>query len=141
MVLCRLSLLHLDFIPAPSEPAIAFQSFPVVTETFDLWHRRFGHLGQDATRDMLTKDYATGITFKPSLHVTTKCIPCLIGKSPQAPFPHNARRASTICNLIHVDTCGPFPTLTPRKEAYFTIFLDDASNYGAVALLATRDHV
>jgi hypothetical protein len=26
------------------------------------------------------------------------------------------------------------------KEAYFTAFLDDASNYGAIALLITKDH-
>jgi hypothetical protein len=36
-----------------------------------------------------------------------------------------------------VDTCGP-PTLTPKKEAYFIIFLDDASNYGFTSLLTTK---
>ena len=39
---------------------------------------------------------------------------------------------------MHIDTCGPFPTLTPRKEAFFTIFLDDASNYGVTTLLANK---
>jgi hypothetical protein len=68
-----------------------------------------------------------------------RCIPCLIGKTPQAPFAHNAKRASRVCELIHIDTCGPFPTLTPRKEAYFTAFLDDASNFGSIALLTSKD--
>ena len=43
-----------------------------------------------------------------------------------------------IGELIHIDTCGPFPTLTPKKEAYFIIFLDDASNYGATTLLSRK---
>ena len=66
---------------------------------------------------------------------------CLISKSPQAPYSHNAKRASKIGDLVHIDTCGPFPTLTPKKEAYFTIFLDDASNYGVTMLLSTKSGV
>ena len=80
--------------------------------------------------------YATGIVYKPTAQTSSKCIPCLIGKAPQAPFTHNAKRATKVCELIHIDTCGPFPTLTPWKEAYFIAFLDDASNFGSIALAA-----
>jgi hypothetical protein len=120
-----LSMLLLDFIipPATEPPSSALASFPIPSNSFELWHRRFGHLGQDATRDVLTKDYATGIKYIPSPNVALRCIPCLIGKSPQIPFPHHAKCATVICELIHVDTCGPFPTLTPCKEGYFTIYL------------------
>ena len=139
-VVRRLSLLHLNYIPANiPPPTVALTSFQVVPITFDLWHRRFGHLGKDATWDMLTKNFATGITYKPTIQTASRCIPCLIGKTPQAPFTHNANRASKVCELIHIDTCGPFPALTPRKEAYFTAFLDDASNFGSIALLTTKD--
>ena len=143
----RLSLLDLDFIIAPSvDPIpipevipIACPVFPVPPITVDLWHRRLGHLGQDATRDMLSQDFATGITVPTSsLNVPTKCIPCLIGKSAQAPYQHNGNRASQICELIHINTCSPFPTLTPRKEQYFTIFLDDAANFGHTELLVAK---
>ena len=88
---------------------------------------------------MLTRDYATGIIYKPAIQTLSRCIPCLIGKTPQALFAHNARRASKVCKLIHIDTCCPFPTLTPWKEAYFTTFLDDASNFGSITLLISRD--
>ena len=140
----RLSFLNLDFITAPIDSPnpvseLACPVFPVTPVTTDLWHRRFGHLGQDATRDMLSDDFATGITLPvSSMNVPTKCIPCLIGKSPQAPYQNNARRASDVCELIYIDTCGPFPTPTPRKEHYFTIFLDDASNFGCTELLSTK---
>ena len=68
------------------------------------------------------------------------CIPCLIGKSPQAPYLNNAKHATAIGDLIHIDICCPFPTLTPRKEAYFIIFLDNASNYGVTALLSHKNN-
>jgi hypothetical protein len=35
--------------------------------------------------------------------------------------------------------CGPFPTITPWKEAYFTAFLDNALNFSSIALLVTKD--
>jgi hypothetical protein len=142
VVLRRLSFLNLDFLPRPADLLdIVLASFPTAPNTPELWHRRFGHLGQEATRNTLSGDYATGIDCPIVGHTSSKCIPCLIGKSPQAPYQHNAKRASAVCELIHIDTCGPFPTLTPRKEAYYTIFLDDASNYGSTVLLTTKNGV
>ena len=145
----RLSLLNLEFIPTPTPistlppkprvPVIACPVFPVTPITTDLWHRRFGHLGQDGTAKMLSQDFATGITLLTPLRNTpSKRIPCLIGKLAQTPYQNNANRATEVCELIHIDTCRPFPTLTPRKEGYFTIFLDDASNLGHTALLTNK---
>ena len=134
----RLSLLNLDFIPPPITP-VAFHLFPTAPNSNEIWHRRFGHLGHEASRNVLNGTYVTGIT-KPltSYPLASKCIPCLIGKSPQTPYSHNAKRASSIGDLIHIDTCGPFPTLTPKKQAYFTIFLDNASNYSVMTLLSNK---
>jgi hypothetical protein len=137
----RLSFLSCDFIlPNPvTTPStdLALPVFPRVELTPDLWHRRFGHLGRDATRAVLTKNYVTGVEFKGAfLH--SHCIPCLIGKQPQSSFTHNGHRANGICDLLHMDTCGPFPTLTPQKTAYFWTILDDASNFGHTSLLATK---
>lgn len=118
---------------------IAFMSFPVISNSFELWHCHFGHLGKEATQNMLTKNYATRITYKPTIQTSSRCIPCLIGKVPQTPFAHHAKRALKVCDLIHIDTCGLFPTLTPQKEAYFMAFLDDASNFGSIALLISKN--
>ena len=56
------------------------------------------------------------------------------------PYLNNAKCATAIGDLIHIDICCPFPTLTPRKEAYFIIFLDNASNYGVTALLSHKNN-
>src|ERR1700678_4055587 len=137
----RLSLLNLEFIPPPVLP-LALPLFTAPQLSPDMWHRRFGHLGHAAFKNAINGSYATGITKPITPYPTSpRCIPCLIGKSPQAPYMNNAKRAASICDLVHIDTCGPFPTLTPRKEAYFTIFLDDKSNYGVTALLTNKNGV
>ncbi|RDB14617.1 Retrovirus-related Pol polyprotein from transposon TNT 1-94 [Hypsizygus marmoreus] len=156
----RLSFLNCDFVEPPLDlpplpinagpvaiamPATTLPlnrspstSFPHVTLTPELWHRRFGHVGIDATRAVLTKQYATGIQYDgPFTH--THCIPCLIGKHPQRPYDHFGRRADYVCELLHMDTCGPFPVLTPHGESLFYSILDDAANYGNTDLLARKN--
>ncbi|RDB27573.1 Retrovirus-related Pol polyprotein from transposon TNT 1-94 [Hypsizygus marmoreus] len=153
----RLSFLYCDFILPPTDPppssvnagpiatpAVTLPldrspptSFAHVPLSPELWHRRFGHIGIDATRAVLTKPYATGIQYNGSF-THAHCIPCLIGKHPQRPYDHFARRADHICDLIHMDTCGPFPVMTPHKESFFYGLLDDTSNYGNTDLLVHK---
>ena len=141
----RLSFLHCDFVTPSSQPFSVYPTavdddtalvatFPAVQLTPDLWHRCFGHLGRAATHAALTKDYATGITFDGNFE-KLHCIPCLIGKQPQRPFPHHGHCATMVGELLHVDVCGPFPTLTPQKHNSFASILDDYSNFGHVGLL------
>jgi len=132
-VIRRLSLLHCDFVLPGDDllkpsafPAI---SFPNILPSPSLWHRRFGHLGKDATRAALTQDYVRGAVFKGSF-VHENCIACIIGKSPQHSYAHNGRRASQIGELLHMDLCGPYPTQGPHGENHFYVILDDCSNVG-----------
>jgi hypothetical protein len=78
-VICCMSLLNLDYITVitTSQP-IVFASFLIIPNSFKLWHRQFGHLGQEATRSMLTKKYATRIIYMSNTQALTQCIPCLM---------------------------------------------------------------
>ena len=150
VVLHRLSFLNCNFILPPASPPVSLPDpisplvdlsdtalsavFPQVLLTPELWHRRFGHLGLAATRAALTNDYASGVDFIGSFS-SDHCIPCLIGKRPQQPFTHNGHRALSPAGLLHIDTCGPFPTLTPQKHGSFLTILDDYSNFGYLGLL------
>jgi hypothetical protein len=142
----RLSFLKLDFIPpvvptafpahttvsrpilAPSSPSLE-SSFPRIKLDSMLWHRRFGHIGMDATRAALTKDYVTGVRLDGSF-LRDHCISCIVGKGPQKPYPYHGNRATEIGELLHMDLCGPFPVQGPRGEKYFFNILDDKSNWG-----------
>ena len=146
----RLSFLNLAFIPCPitASASVAASSFPTkdvtpsasaedppalsfprVRRDSMLWHRRFGHIGMDATRAALTKNYVTGIELEGSF-TRDHCIACIIGKSPQQSYSHNGHRASKIGELLHMDLCGPYPVQGPKGERYFYNILDDKSNFG-----------
>ncbi|RDB19170.1 hypothetical protein Hypma_014224 [Hypsizygus marmoreus] len=111
-------------------------SFPHVPLSPELWHRRFGHIGIDATRAVLTKQYATGIQYiGPFTH--THCIPCLIGKHPQRPYDHFAQHASKICELLHMDTCGPFPS--DAASSYYGVEAEWEHQSGNTVMVVRSD--
>jgi hypothetical protein len=126
-VVNRLSFLKLDFLPPPDPldgvTALHAPSFPRVKIDSMLWHRRFGHIGMDATRAALTKSYVKGVAFEgPFLH--DHCVPCIVGKSPRQSYSHHGHRASKIGELLHMDLCGPYPVQAPRGEKHFYNILD-----------------
>lgn len=66
----RLSFFRLDFLhpkiadlPAAFPALVPPSSFSRVKVDSMLWHWRFGHLGMDATRAALLKDYVKGVSF------------------------------------------------------------------------------
>ena len=139
-VINRLSFLKLSFVspvlsltsaafPAVAAVSVPAYTFPRLKQDSILWHRRFGHIGMDATRAALTKDYVTGVRLDGAF-VPDHCIPCLVGKSPQRSYSFTGHRASKIGELLHMDLCGPFPVQAPRGEKYFFNILDDKSNWG-----------
>ena len=139
-VVNRLSFLHLNFLspqlplvptamPARFIPSTPAYSFPRVKLDSMLWHRRFGHIGLEATKAALTKDYVKGIQFEGPF-ISDHCIPCLVGKSPQRSYTFQGNRATKLGELLHMDLCGPFPVQAPHGEKYFFNILDDKSNWG-----------
>ena len=86
----RLSFLNLVFIPpavslvltalpllVSAPPRSSPYSFPRVAQDSMLWHRRFGHIGMEATRATLTKDYVTGVHLEGSfIHDQDRTLHC-----------------------------------------------------------------
>jgi hypothetical protein len=140
-VIRRLSFLKLDFVipDCLPEPRNTFSAltFPKPSYSSTLWHRRFGHLGMDATKEALMKDYVTGIQYSGPFK-QENCIACIVGKSPQHPYSHNGRRASKVGELLHMDICGPYPVQTPDGKHYFHVVLDDYANFGFTNLLRLK---
>ena len=139
----RLSFLHLDFVPPPvSSSPVAFPaqqlvpssslaptppSFPQIKLDSMVLHRRFGHIGIDATWVALMKDYVTGVKLDGSF-LRDHCISCIVGKIPQKSYHFHGNHATHVGELLHMDLCGPFPVQAPHGEKYF--FMDDRSNWG-----------
>ncbi|KNZ77309.1 Copia protein [Termitomyces sp. J132] len=116
-------------ILAFSSPAIASSLFPCLEVTPALWHLHLGHPGQDTTKAVLIKNYVNGVAYNGSL-TNNHCIPCILGKRPACPFDHFQHRASAVCYLLHMDSCGPFPILfTNGCSNHFHSILNDYSNF------------
>jgi hypothetical protein len=154
----RLSFLSLDFTrhdsPTPASAFPAYSqavssalsgsssselSFPRLKLDSMLWHRCFGHLGMEATRAALMKNYVTGVRLEGPF-LADHCIACIIGKSPQRSYSTNGRRAMTVGELPHMDLCGPYPVQGPCGEHYFYNILDDKSNFGFTFGLRHKRH-
>ena len=62
------------------------------------------------------------------------CVECIKGKRTNK-RKLGAERASNVLELIHIDTCGPFPTASQNGQRYFITFIDDYSRYGYLYLI------
>ncbi len=102
------------------------------------WHCRLGHPGQDLTSDVINGGCATGII---SHGPNTKliCPSCLVGKHAQKPFEQNGNRAQFVNELIHIDTCGPFPTASPQGARYFFAMLEDKTTAAEVKMMKRKN--
>ena len=133
-VLRHLSFLSLDYLVPTAPVAFPAITFPKTIYSPNLWHRRFGYLGMEATKEALTKTYATGLQFSGTF-AHEYCIACVVGKSPQHSYAHNGKRASSVGELLHMDMCGPYPVQTTDGKRHFFVILDDCTNFGFIDLL------
>ncbi len=99
------------------------------------WH---SHPGQDLTMEMLNGDCTSGIiSHGPKTKLV--CPSCLVGKHAQKPFDHNGHRAEFVNELIHIDTCGPFPTASPQGSRYFFAMLEDKTTAAEVKMMKRKN--
>ena len=114
-------------------------------ETAQLWHARFGHLGLDGLRKLVSNDMTVGLSCtKEDLKNESlrDCIDCAKGKQTRSPFPKvSARRAEELFELIHSDVCGPMPHPSLGNGRYFVTFIDDKSRFVMVYILHSKDEV
>ena len=126
----QLSFLKLAFIsPDVSPAALPAVTFPHLKLDSILWHHRFRHIGLDATKAALTKDYVKGVNFKGPF-LQDHCVACIVGKSPQHSYSHHGHRTVKVGELLHMDLCGPYPVKAPGGKLYFYSILNDCSNFG-----------
>ncbi|KAG6838355.1 hypothetical protein C0991_012361, partial [Blastosporella zonata] len=63
--------------PTPTVMAAQSLNVPVILDT---WHRRLGHAGVTAIRNMAKKDLVDGLVIKGDLDVEGLCEDCVYGK-------------------------------------------------------------
>lgn len=114
------------------------------TETAQLWHQRFGHLGYTGLAQLVRNQMVTGIQVKADdFEQAGKevCQPCVQAKQTRIPFPTSTSTTKNPMELVHMDVCGPLPVQSLGGSRYFATFLDDYSKFSVVVPVNNKSDV
>lgn len=106
-------LYALDIYRRGDEDSASASAMTTNNDSFELWHRRYGHLGGTNLKNLWKHgmiETAAKIRDWPDRCL---CEVCLAGKQTRQPFDSAVeRRSSRPLELIHSDVCGPFTPTT-----------------------------
>ena len=96
-----------------------------------LWHRRLGHIGNECLTKMIRTESVNGLDSK---H-------CCNGKMNKTPFPISNKKNCKPLDLIHTDVCGKITPNSRGNNSYFLTFIDHATRYSWVYVIAHKSDV
>jgi len=105
-----------------------------------LWHRRFGHLGKDNFNKMIRNESVKGLNHKIKA-IEDVCSHCCNGKIHKCPFPISESVDHKPLDLIHSDVCGKIEPISRGNNSYFLTFIDHATRYTWVYVIANKSEV
>ena len=106
----------------------------------DVWHRRFGHLGEQNMRQLMNSELVKDMAV--SKQEITFCQSSVQGKAHQQPYPKQSyNRSANILDLIHADVCGPLKPQSLGEKGYFVTFTDECSRFVWVRFIRHKSEV
>ncbi|XP_009793735.2 uncharacterized protein [Nicotiana sylvestris] len=99
-----------------------------------LWHHRLGHIlfSRMKTIPFISAELSAKQSFI--------CPVCPLARQARLPFPASSTIFTSLFELIHVDTWGPYHTQTYSGAKYFLIIVDDHSRATWTHLLHTKSN-
>ncbi|XP_019259465.1 PREDICTED: uncharacterized protein LOC109237601 [Nicotiana attenuata] len=93
----------------------------IVNKNDVLWHHRLGHVPFVQMKNIpcISNDLSAKQSFT--------CPICPLARQPRLPFPDSSSQSTSLFQLIHVDTWGPYHTQTYSGAKYFITIVDDYS--------------
>ncbi len=105
-----------------------------------LWHKRFGHLGIQNLKRLVTQRLVKGLNSDLASELPF-CGDCQAGKLTRLPFPSSQTTTEQPLELVHSDVCGKVTPTSLGGSQYFLTFTDDYSKYTHVYLIKHKDEV
>lgn len=115
-----------------------------VSRKLELWHHRFGHLGEENLRKLVKNDMVKGMNIDSDERGSAKflCESCVTAKQTRGPFQSRTeKRASRPLEIVHSDVCGPITPQSWDGYQYFVSFTDDYTHVAVVYLMRSKDEV
>lgn len=108
-------------------------------QSWEIWHRRFGHMGYSGLKVMLEKNLVDGFTVDEHTP-QPDCVACTEAKQHIQSFPkEGSNRPTRPGELTHTDLWGKYPTRSIGDHQYYISFVDDSTRYVTVKLLKRKD--
>ena len=107
-------------------------------ESWETWHKRFGHVSYTGLQTLLDKDLVLGFnvdtrTPKPD------CVACTEAKQFEEPYNKKATRQTKPGELTHIDLWGKYEVTSINGHQYYALFVDDASRYMTLRFLKGKN--
>ena len=107
----------------------------------NLWHQRFGHLGERNLSMLKTSELVDGFDYDVSKNIDF-CESCVNGKIHRSAFPKSGRqRAAEPLGLVHSDLCGKISSPSLSQAEYFIVFIDDKTHYVWIYVIKHKHEV
>ena len=124
-----------------SDPASVPITFATTepSQSWEIWHRRFGHLGLSSLTTLLNKQLVTGLDVDVQ-SIKYDCEACIQAKQHLMPFSMETIKTLTRAGeLTHTDLWGKYPIQSIHGNQYFQTFLDDSTCRPTVRFLKNKD--
>src|SRR5260370_9313894 len=104
-------------------------------QSWEVWHKRFGHVSYNRLRRLHLKGLVTGF----EVDVTTPtldCIACTEAKQSRKPYAKQTEtRSQNKGELTHMDLWGKYDILSIAGHQYYLLLIDDATRYTTLYFL------
>ncbi|KAH9123078.1 hypothetical protein AeMF1_005852, partial [Aphanomyces euteiches] len=130
----------LRHIPPSPQPVRAEANALMAQPTFDLWHRRLGHLNATNMKRLLDKDIVRGFKVTRSDLNGWICDACELGKKSKRVKLPSATTPADKCNAkVHSDLTGPIETPAIDGARYVCLFVDRHPGYISCYFLTKKN--
>jgi transposase InsO family protein len=109
--------------------------------SLNLLHRRLGHPGMRATRELQNGNAVLGLMHDLHACKPNYCEVCINSKEHRAHFAPSPHKLTAPLQLIHSDLMGPFKCVSSGGHRYTCSLYDQFSGYGEMFLLKLKSDV
>jgi gag-polypeptide of LTR copia-type/Integrase core domain/GAG-pre-integrase domain len=115
------------------------QSFIVnePAQSWETWHKRFGHVGYSGLQKMLDKNLVNGFSVDKN-SLKPDCIACTEAKKSVEPFEKSSDRNTEPGDLTHIDLWGKYDIASINGNHYYLLMVDDAARFTSTEFLKEK---
>ena len=108
-------------------------------ETYDLWHKRLGHLSLGGMKK-LSQGLVDGVKLTTPAEQPV-CGACAAGKQHRIPYPRSTSSSKEKLELVHSDVCGAMRVASLGGKRYFVTFIDDFTRMTFLYFIKVKSEV